>query len=190
MTQQFLQVMGLLITAGLGATVYLFRKGGPYNPMPSTDNLSTVPELPIVPASPPAALVRPVETSSTPTSVFPTLVRFCNAIAAYEGGPGDANHRNCNPGNARYNPSGYMPMYGEVKKSAAGFAIFKDWNTGMLYLQNMIKGMVHAHPDRTILQFMEVYAPSSENDPTKYAQFIARQLAVDISFPMKNLVLV
>lgn len=177
-----LQWIGLLFAAALGTTVALFRK---YY-MPSTDHISEIPDPPIVPASPPEALIRSVEASSTPK---PTIVAFCNAIALYEGGPGDANHRNNNPGNCRYNPSGYMPFYGVVGKSPNGFAIFKDWNTGMLYLVNMIKGMIHKRPNETILQFMTRYAPTSDgNNPLKYSQFIAKQLSTDTSFIMGHLV--
>ncbi len=144
------------------------------------------PETPQTPSPTPIAPPQPVyEPTEAPKA---TIAAFCAAIAAYEGGPGDANHRNCNPGNVRYNPSGYLPIYGTVRRSPAGFAIFRDWDTGMLYLRNMLKGQIHAHPNETILQFMQRYAPSSENDPLKYAQFIAKRLSTDTSFQMKNLV--
>lgn len=49
---QFLQYMGLLISAGIGTTIWFFRKGGIYNPVASTDHTTLVPEPAIVPASP------------------------------------------------------------------------------------------------------------------------------------------
>ena len=142
---------------------------------PSQPNMPTpTPETPLEPES---------------GQIKPTIQAFCNAIAIYEGGPGDANHRNNNPGNCRFSPVGYLPMYEPVKESPAGFAIFKDWDTGMLYLVNMIKARIHLHPNQTILQFMEVYSPYSDgNDPVKYADYLAKQLGVDNSFLMKNLV--
>lgn len=179
----FFGIVGLAIAAVLGAIAALFRKGGIYNP--------TVPESePVAPRETP---VKSLQESPLPISIpsMPktTVAEFCLAISEYEGGPGDANHKNCNPGNARYNPSGYLPMYGVVKKSPNGFAVFKDWNTGMLYLNNMLRGMIHNHPNETILQFMSHYAPTSDgNDPLKYANFIAARLGTTSGFLMKNLV--
>lgn len=116
------------------------------------------------------------------------LYVFCGAIRDYEGGPGDANYLNNNPGNCRYNPDGYLPKYEPVTESPAGFAVFPNYVTGWNYLEAMITGRIHAHPNWTLLQFMENYAPSSDdNNPTLYAQFIARRLGVDINYQIKNI---
>ena len=80
-------------------------------------------------------------------------------------------------------------MYEPVKKDKDGFAVFKDMDTGMKYLQNMIKAKIHNHPNQTILEFMSIYAPYSDgNNPLLYSNFIAKRLSVDNSFLMKNLV--
>ena len=108
------------------------------------------------------------------------LGEFCNAISTYEGGVGDLNHRNNNPGNCRYFSGGYLPIYGVVKQDKNGFAIFKDWDTGMLYLENMIKYKAIKRPTQTITQFMSIYAPFSDgNNPVMYADFIGKQLGVN-----------
>lgn len=119
------------------------------------------------------------------------LTKFCIGIRDYEGGPHDRNYRNNNPGNCRYSPVGYLPMYGHVRKDKDGFAIFKDYATGFLYLQNLVKHKIQQNPHATIQQFMAVYAPTSDgNDPVAYANFLGRRLGVDsTSYQMGNLII-
>lgn len=118
-----------------------------------------------------------------------TLDNFCLAIRDFEGQPGDLNYRNNNPGNCRYSSVGYLKMYGEVKKDKKGFAIFKDYATGWLYLQNMIREKIGKNPNQTMLQFMEKYAPYSDgNDPKKYSESIAKRLEVTTDFRMGDLI--
>lgn len=145
-----------------------------------------MPELP--PKPPPEPAPAPVpEPIVVPTG--PTLPDFALAIRDYEGSPGDRNYRNNNPGNCRYSSVGYLPMYEPVGRDHDNFAVFKDYATGWLYLQNMIKAKIHQHPDQTILKFMEGYAPYSDgNNPKKYATFIAKRLSTGTDFLMKNLV--
>ena len=160
----------------------------PYLPpnAPISENEGIVNEV-----APPLPNSTPVPVSTAKNEGKATLTNFLTAIRDFEGYPGDANYRNNNPGNCRYNPSGYMPMYGIVKKSPAGFAIFPTYALGWLYLQNMVRGMIHKRPNETILEFMTRYAPESDNNPTvKYATFIAKRLGVDISFKIGDLVLV
>lgn len=199
----FLSIMGTLIAAGLGATLWFFRKGGKYNPMEPKDftelpYMQTVDSTSVpfnhvldetVTASTPEATTSPVEPLSTPISDHATLEQFCLAIRDFEGKPGDQNYRLNNPGNARWNPSGYMPMYGIVEKSPNGFAIFSTYALGWLYLMNMIRGQIHKRPNSTILEFMTRYAPPVENPTVAYATFIGKRLGVDPNtFLMKNLV--
>lgn len=118
-----------------------------------------------------------------------SLATFCEAIRDYEGSPGNRNYRNNNPGNCRYSSVGYAAKYGQVGKDAQGFAIFKDMDTGMLYLRNLVLEKVRKNPNQTILQFMSVYAPTSDgNNPVSYANFLAKRLGVTSDFPMKNIV--
>jgi hypothetical protein len=148
-------------------------------------------DTPIITVSTPEiAPVEPVVTESTPK---PTLIQMCAAIRDFEGGPGDASYRNNNPGNCRYNPSGYLPMYGNVRRSAAGFAIFPTYALGWLYLTNLAKYKIKKHPNWTILDFIghptDGWAPAADNNPvTEYAAFIARRLGVDTNYMVKNLV--
>ncbi len=117
------------------------------------------------------------------------LSEFCNAIRDYEGSPGDRNYRNNNPGNCRYSPVGYLPIYGTVLKDKDGFAIFKNYATGFLYLKNMIKGKVAKNPNQTLFQFMTIYAPSGDgNNPVTYSNFIARRIGASVDTPMKLLI--
>lgn len=108
------------------------------------------------------------------------LNTMCLAIRDYEGAPGDRNYRNNNPGNCRYSSVGYLPIYGYVGKDPQNFAIFKDYATGFMYLQNLVKHKIHQNPNQTLVQFMEIYAPVTDNnDPITYAKFIGKRLGVD-----------
>lgn len=141
--------------------------------------------LPIAPSSPPIPTV--INTSK--------LEKFCLAIRDFEGRPpkgdfkGDKNWRNNNPGNCRYSKVGYLPIYQPVRKDKDGFAIFKDYPTGWLYLQNLVKHKVAKNPNQTLFQFISIYAPVEDaNEPKVYATYIAKRLGVTIDTPMKDLV--
>lgn len=139
------------------------------------------PPVPTTPVAPPVAPQPPSRAN---------LDELCTAIRDFEGRPGDANYRNNNPGNCRYHLGGYLPMYGNVRRSPGGFAIFPTYALGWLYLQNMIKGQIAKNPNQTLYEFMTRYAPESDNNPTpKYAAYIATRLGVDIHFRMGDLVL-
>lgn len=119
-----------------------------------------------------------------------TVEAFCLALRDFEGKPGDRNYKNNNPGNCKFSPVGYLPKYEPVRKDKDGFAIFKDYPTGFSYLKNMVRARIYMHPNQTIEEFMYVYAPPSDNNPTKeYARFIGKRLGVNSSkYLMKNLV--
>lgn len=108
------------------------------------------------------------------------LQKFCLAIKAHEGWfPGSRSQRNNNPGNCRYSSVGYAAIYGEVKRDAQNFAIFKDYATGYLYLQNLVKDKVKKHPTWNFYDFFNVYAPDSDgNDSKAYAKVVAAKLSV------------
>lgn len=162
--------------------------------MASTDHSETVLPIndPVVPSSVPSPIIpnalpnTPVEPILSPTA--PTLEDFCLALRDFEGKPGDLNYKNNNPGNCRFNESGYLPIYGNVKRDRNGFAIFPTYELGWLYLKNMVKGQIHKRPNETLLQFMHRYAPPADNNPTEaYVNFIAKRLSVDKGFQMRNL---
>ena len=117
------------------------------------------------------------------------LELFCTKLRDYEGKPGNRNYRNNNPGNCRFSRVGYLLIYGEVKKDKDGFAIFKDYETGFLYLKNLITWKIHQHPNWTITQLMGQYAPAKDNnEPEKYASWLAKQTNVDVkTFTIKEL---
>jgi len=114
----------------------------------------------------------------TPVPANNLLNTFCLAIKKHEGwilNPPSRSVRNNNPGNCRYSSVGYLPIYEPVKKDAQNFAIFKDYATGFLYLKNLVKSKVKAHPTWTFYQFFENYAPSFENDSRRYAEIVAKE---------------
>ncbi len=127
---------------------------------------------------PPVVESKPVE----PVEVLKPdyLTPFCNAIAQYEGGPGDLNHRNNNPGNLR-----------SVK---GPFLKFKTWEDGMNALRDYVTraatGKHKAYkPEFTITQFFKTYAPSSDNNqPDIYASWVANKVGISINFKIKDLV--
>lgn len=116
-----------------------------------------------------------------------TIVNFCTAISVYEGsalnpntGKPDLNHINNNPGNCVYSLEGYLPKYGDVKQNGR-FAVFPTWDLGMLYLENLTKQHIFAHPQWTIYDFFaNFYAPSSDgNNPTMYSAWVAERVGLN-----------
>ena len=105
---------------------------------------------------------------------------LCTAIRDYEGKPGDRNYRNNNPGNCRYSSVGYLSIYGVVQRDPQNFAIFKDYTTGWLYLENLIKEKAKEHPNWNLISLMQEYAPEKDgNNPYKYATFLGKQMNVN-----------
>ena len=142
----------------------------------------TTPITPEAPVVPPKPVIAPV----------PLLTTFCLAIKQHEGfympgelaeyPEGTPSYRNNNPGNCKFSPVGYLPIYEPVKESASGFAIFKDYATGWLYLQNLVKEKISANPNETILQFFENYAPVSDgNNPPVYSADVAAACKLTIN---------
>lgn len=148
-------------------------------------------------------LVKTVQEPTPPISVAPkpsqpqsghpmaTLNNICLAIRDFEGHRGDRNYRNNNPGNCRYSSVGYAAIYGVVRRDPQNFAIFKDYETGWLYLKNLVKGKIKAHPEWTLVDFFKNYAPPTDgNNPNAYATYVANRLEVDDdTFRIKNITL-
>lgn len=151
--------------------------------VPSTDNNPII----TIPVMPPEPVKTPVQPPVAPTKGI-ILKKFCTAISAYEGGPGDRNHRNCNPGNTRYSSVGYLAIYQPVKRDKDNFAIFKDWDMGFLYLENLIKEKISEHSDWTIQELMSNYAPKADgNNPVAYAKNVSAAVSLSPSSPAKLL---
>lgn len=139
---------------------------------------------------PPAPVVEAPISADVPVTRPKLLDIFCGAIRDYEGSPGDLNYRNNNPGNCRYSSKGYDPKYGLVKKDKNNFAIFKDYQTGWLYLTNLVRSKINEHPQRTIREFFYEYAPISDgNSPELYAIYVAKRLGVGVDFTINKLII-
>lgn len=170
----FLSIMGAIIIVAGTISALFFKKGGIYNP---TEQKLELPVLPL--DAPPAPKYSPTEDM---------LSVFCLAIRDFEGKPGDANYKNNNPGNCRYSTIGYLPKYGNVRCSPAGFAIFPTYELGWEYLLNLVHFMAIQHPNWTILDFFNTYAPESDNNPTKrYASFVAKRCGVAVDYHLRDL---
>jgi hypothetical protein len=141
--------------------------------------LFKAPEPIPVPSPAPIPTVPPATTPSK-------LQAFCLAIKAHEGWcppggtlngvkypKGSPSYRRNNPGNVRPSSVGYLPIY-EPVGIENNFAVFKDYATGYLYLQNMVKAKISADPSQTFYEFFDVYAPSFENDSKHYAEVVAK----------------
>ena len=184
----FYIVMSTIIVIGGAISAFFFRKGGVYNrEIPSLDHIDEItlstPESKEV--STPTA-TKPVEAPAAPSE--PMLDTFCKAIRDFEGVPGDLNYRNCNPGNCRCSPVGYLPKYGNVKCSPGGFAIFPTYELGWEYLQALVHHRAELHPEWTVLDFFKVYAPAGDNNPTeKYAKYVAARCGVIPTTKLKDL---
>lgn len=205
------EILGLVLASLLGIAVALFRRYY-MPPMPSLDRLDTFPPEDYIPSSippimaPTATSTPKVEnvTETKPSEVHkPTVEDFCEGLKQYEGWilpggkdwsgkvyPKGSNSYQCNnPGNVRFYTGGYLPKYLPVIKSTNNFAIFKDYETGWCYLNEMVKTKIRLHPEQTILDFMKIYAPvEDDNDPVKYTQFLTKRLGVDNGLLMKELV--
>ena len=139
---------------------------------------------PIQPVSP---VVEPPVAPQPPSKA--TLENLCLALRDFEGKPGDQNYRLNNPGNCRYNEAGYLSIYGKVGRSKNGFAIIETYEIGWLYLKNMVKNQIKKNPTWTLRDFIYNYAPPEDENPTEnYGRFLCKRLGVDMSFPMKNLI--
>ena len=128
----------------------------------------------------------PMQQPTPPKSSM--LEIFCTAIMHFEGGPGDPNHINNNPGDFRCSPVGYLPKYGNVRCSKNGFAIFPTFELGWEYLLASVYHRAVAHPNWTILDFFNNYAPASDSNPTLvYAQTVAKACGVTTDCTLQTL---
>lgn len=113
---------------------------------------------------------------------------FCFAIQEREGWftpnkdypRGSRSWRNNNPGNVKF----VQQMKLATGKDKNGFAIFKTYEDGLLFLKNMIlnaatgKSQIYK-PTDTLYGFFTKYAPSTDNnDPKLYAEIVAKKVGV------------
>lgn len=146
-------------------------------------------------------LYKQLRAMGLPESQMTLLDRFCAAIKTREGyfAPGENSRyptgtiswKNKNPGNLRYNPK--APLRLAIGGDRTGYAIFKTYEDGWTTLRRMVSNAASGlskvyHPDMTILQFFQVYAPGTDNnDPQSYAEEVAFKIAKDTSFKISGL---
>lgn len=143
---------------------------------------------------PPTPTPTPAPTPTAPTNNI--LNTFCLAIQKHEGwilNPPSRSVRNNNPGNCKFSSVGYDPKYGVVKKDSGGFAIFRDYETGFLYLKNLIIQKVKKNPTWDFYRFfgdpVQGYAPAADNnDPKRYAEVVAKACGVSPTTATKILI--
>jgi|GEM_PF-3530978 len=176
----YLHLMSIFLGLAGAASLFFFRKGGIYNPEATTSPVEhSLPET------------KPLPPKAAPEAPKATLTNLCLAIRDFEGVPGNANYRNNNPLNCKYFEGGYLPKYGNVRCSPAGFAIFPTYELGWLYGFNMLKQKIEKHPDWTLFDLIENHAPAADHNPVaRYTTFVANRLGVHSFFRVKNLVLV
>lgn len=114
---------------------------------------------------------------------------MCLAIQKHEGWYiGSRSQRNNNPGNCRHSFVGYLPIYEPVGRDDQNFAIFKDYQTGFLYLRNLIRAKASKNPGYTLYQFFSEYAPDSDgNNSRQYAEIVAKALNVAPTWKIRGL---
>lgn len=166
-------------------------------PMASLDN-----ETVVIISTPQVKEETVTESTPTPPTPKATLENMCLEIRAHEGWilpggkdwkgkvylKGSRSYQNNNPGNTRYFTGGYLPTYGNVLKDADGFARFRDYETGWLYLTNMVRHQIFKHPDWTLLQFFERYAPKEDaNDPELYSKVVAKAMGVNNLYLLRDI---
>lgn len=138
-----------------------------------------------------------METQNPPVGVPVNKIdKFCKAIQTHEGyftpcaqyPKGSRSYKNNNPGNLKY-----AGQTGSTGKDSGGFAIFPDYETGFKALKRQVeigclgKSKVY-FPTDTILQFFEKFAPYSDNnDPRRYASFVAQEVGVLPTTKLKEL---
>lgn len=138
----------------------------------------------------PIKVVEPVKVPVTPKKPMKTniLDLFATAQRDFEGKPGDRNYKNNNPGNYRFSPVGYLSKYGNVTK-VAGFACFPTYALGWEYHLASIMHTAHLHPNWTIRQYVDNYAPVEDNNlnNARYANALAEACGVPVTTTLGEL---
>ena len=116
-----------------------------------------------------------------------SIVGLAEAIKTFEGFyPGTRAYRNNNPGNLRY--TSWTQGQGATGQDDKGFSIFPDYDTGWRALLALLMLRVRQHPEWSILDLFNSYAPPTENDTAQYAAFVAKHVGGDINTKLGELV--
>ena len=134
------------------------------------------------------AFPKPIKTTmDTQTTQNPKLESWCKAAQEYEGwceNPPSRSYSNNNPGNLEFN--GQVNAKLETGHTPNRFAHFNTYTDGFEALYNLFlracSGQSRIYnPTMTLLDFYNVYAPSSDgNDVNAYATYIANALGVPV----------
>ena len=141
-----------------------------------------------------AAVVPPAPTPA-PVSGYPMLLKWCAAAQVYEGWSTNPPSRSCtnnNPGNIEFvgQPNAVL----ENGHNPNRFAHFNTYTDGLQALYNLFLGACTGHssiyhPTMTLLDFYNVYAPSSDgNNVNDYANSIASALGVPVTTQISTFV--
>lgn len=128
-----------------------------------------------------------------PVTNLDAIGKFAEAIQKFEGWfSGSISQRNNNPGNLK--PLSRSSFQGQVGLDSSGFAIFDSFSSGWQALVNQVtwaatgKSSVYS-PSDSIISFFQKYAPSTDNnDPYKYANFVANYIGVSPDTTIGSLV--
>lgn len=120
------------------------------------------------------------------------LDKVADAIQQFEGwSTGSRSYRNNNPGNIKASSATWQ---GQVAVDSHGFAVFDTYENGrralLIMLNNAATGASSVYsPSMSLYDFFSKYAPSSDNnEPNRYAEFVANQVGVSPSDPINQLV--
>lgn len=121
-------------------------------------------------------------------SLNDTINRMANAITNFEGGPGDLNYRNNNPGNIKDKYFSGVLITGWIGFDRQGFSIFDSWDNGMNALHTKLyRAFTNQSPvynsDMTIAEFFHEYS-RDQNE----ALAVALALGVDTNTQLKDLI--
>jgi hypothetical protein len=157
-----------LIIAGMAALVYLIWKS----------SLAATPleaETPEPASSSLLASVVPAIEDAMGISRQSTIESLAKAIQKFEGWyPGSHSYRNNNPGNLR---SGAR-MTG---KDSSNYAVYATFANGWADLLDLLNKRAVQHPEWTLLDLFNSYAPASDNnDPNTYAKYVAQQTGLSV----------
>ena len=176
------ELFGLTI---LGMWSWLSKLGDFIDEALGGDFVQTDVVLPSMPQTPPTPSTTP---NPAPQSLFND---FCGYIMKRE----DAVPANNNPFNCKYYYGGYLPIYGDVKCSVGGFAMFPTLALGILYGQNTVKEIIRNHPTLTFYTFFagipgqfDGFSPANDgNDPLSYGTDAANACGLPVNSPIAQI---
>lgn len=116
-----------------------------------------------------------------------TIRLMADAIQTFEGWfPGSHSYRNNNPGNLKFTT--WTQGQGATGQDSSGFAVFPNYETGRTALTALLMLRVRQHPEWTILDLFNSYAPPSDNNPTaQYAATVAKNAGVTVDTKLGEL---